>query len=125
MSPTRVVNVRVDPFDVYIGRAGHGYDGYFGNPHTVGLKCPVCKHVGHTRDEAIEAFKAYFDARIASDTEYRRRVLELQAKRLGCFCTRQGDITGSETPWTCHGQVYAAWLDTLPEEDLPNGRLLP
>ncbi len=29
---TRVVNIRKKAYDVYIGRAGKGQDGYFGNP---------------------------------------------------------------------------------------------
>ena len=29
---TRVVNIRKEAYDVYIGRAGKGQDGYFGNP---------------------------------------------------------------------------------------------
>lgn len=32
MSNTRVVNIRKESCDVYIGRAGQGKDGYFGNP---------------------------------------------------------------------------------------------
>lgn len=31
-NPTRAVNLRHEPYDVYIGRAGHGQGGYFGNP---------------------------------------------------------------------------------------------
>lgn len=31
--PTQVVNLKVEAYDVYIGRDGHGYGGgYFGNP---------------------------------------------------------------------------------------------
>lgn len=29
---TKVVNIRKDDNDVYIGRAGKGQEGYFGNP---------------------------------------------------------------------------------------------
>ena len=32
MKQTEVVNIRHAACDVYIGRAGHGEDGYFGNP---------------------------------------------------------------------------------------------
>lgn len=32
MGRTRVVNIRKETCDVYIGRAGYGKDGYFGNP---------------------------------------------------------------------------------------------
>ena len=33
---TRVVNIREEDYDVYIGRAGRGMDGYFGNPFRLG-----------------------------------------------------------------------------------------
>ena len=32
MGRTRVVNIRKETCNVYIGRAGYGKDGYFGNP---------------------------------------------------------------------------------------------
>ena len=33
---TVVVNIYKEQFDVYIGRAGRGQDGYFGNPFCMG-----------------------------------------------------------------------------------------
>jgi len=33
---TVVVNIYQEQFDVYIGRAGRGEDGYFGNPFRMG-----------------------------------------------------------------------------------------
>ncbi len=35
---TRAVNLRVEAYDVYVGRAGHGLDGHFGKPHPVGQR---------------------------------------------------------------------------------------
>lgn len=90
MNKARVVNLLVEPYDVYIGRAGHGYDGYFGNPTR-----------GPDRERNIQAYRAYFLARIARDAEFKRRVLELRGKRLGCFCK----------PLDCHGDVIVEWLD--------------
>lgn len=88
---TLVVNIEGGAeCDVYIGRAGQGQDGYFGNPCT-----------GRSHEEKIVAFGRYFHARVTTDAEYRRRVLELKGKRLGCFCA----------PRSCHGDVIAAWLD--------------
>lgn len=88
---TKVVNIRTGaPFDVYIGRAGHGLDGYFGNPFA-----------GSSREANIAMFEDYFDKRIDTDEAFRARVLELRGKRLGCFCV----------PRACHGDVIAAWLD--------------
>lgn len=99
MNKTTVVNIRKDFYDVYIGRAGKGQDGYFGNPHVVGY-CPLCRKT-HKRDEAIPLFREYFNKRIAEDVEFRERVLELEGKRLGCFCK----------PQECHGDIYIEWLE--------------
>ena len=41
-SRTLVVNLNHSKYDVYIGRAGHGLDGPFGNPCRVGSRCPEC-----------------------------------------------------------------------------------
>lgn len=85
--------------DVYIGRAGHGEDGYFGNPHQIGY-CNICNK-NHDRADCIAAFKVTFWKRIHSDPEYLRRVRQLENKRLVCFCK----------PQACHGDVIKAWLD--------------
>ena len=92
MSETRVVNLRREPdFDVYIGRGGRGFDGTFGNPYTV-------KQHGR---KAMDLFRAYFERRVAEDPDFRRDVLALKGKTLGCFCK----------PGPCHGDVIAAWVD--------------
>lgn len=90
--PTRAVNMRRESYDVYIGRAGKGQDGYFGNPFKLG---------DGTREEVLKKFRAYFLGRIDQDREFRRRVLDLHGKRLGCFCK----------PAACHGDVIAEWVD--------------
>ena len=95
MSTTLVVNLRHHPYDIYIGRTGHGQDGYFGNP----FRAPP-----YSREEAIERFRTYFLRRIETDSSFRSRVLELRGKRLGCFCK----------PKACHGDVIAQWLVAQP-----------
>lgn len=91
MAETIVVNLRRQEFDVYIGRAGRGFDGYFGNPYTVRE---------HGTD-AIELFRDYFQNRLATDEEFHRRVRELAGKRLGCFCK----------PGPCHGDIIAEYVN--------------
>lgn len=92
---TTVVNLRAAPYDVYIGRAGRGEDGYFGNPFT------VAQHGAR----AIELFRdSYFLPRLERTPTFRGRVLALRGKRLGCFCK----------PRPCHGDVIAAWIDAQP-----------
>ena len=92
---TIVVNIYKEPFNVYIGRGGRGEDGYFGNPFRM-------EH-GTRRADAIEKFQKYFTERIEKDSEFRRRVLELKGKKLGCFCK----------PKACHGDVIAEWLNKM------------
>ncbi len=88
---TKVVNLHGNPYDVYIGR-GKGKSGYFGNPYPVLL-------VG--RIPAIAQYEKYFRARIAADPGFKKRILELAGKRLGCFCK----------PLACHGDVIVKWLE--------------
>ncbi len=88
-----VVNIKNSQYQVYIGRAGHGMDGYFGNPFQIGRD--------GDRDEVIRKYKIYFWNRVNNDPEFRERVMELKGKTLGCFCH----------PQSCHGDVIIAWLN--------------
>lgn len=99
---TKVVNLRQESFDVYIGRAGKGQSGYFGNAHPIGW-CPICQ-CSHKRGEALAAFKKDFLIRVEQDSEFRKQVIALKGKTLGCFCK----------PLPCHGDIFAEWLDNLP-----------
>lgn len=90
---TRVVNIHTDDFDFYIGRAGRGYDGYFGNPFADG-----------SREQNIERFKTYFMERVQHEQDFRERALAMRECRLGCFCA----------PQPCHGHIIAAWIDAQP-----------
>lgn len=96
---TTVVNLRAEDYDVYIGRAGRGQRGYFGNPHSVGY-CRIC-NCRHNRNESIEAYKEYFFDRLHNDPEFKARVLDLRGKKLGCFCK----------PKACHGIVIANYVN--------------
>lgn len=90
---TTVVNIYKDTYDVYIGRKGQGQDGYFGNPYAMRNETD--------RDECILAYQSYFNDRIENDPEFKRRILELKGKRLGCFCA----------PKKCHGDIIAQYLN--------------
>lgn len=81
-----VVNLKIDEYDVYIGRAGHGKDGYFGNPY---------RAIPGDPGATIPMFEEYARKRLKTDPEYRERVKALKGKRLGCFCK----------PRPCHGDV--------------------
>jgi hypothetical protein len=92
---TTVVNLRKDSYDVYIGRAGKGQDGYFGNPF------PIIP--GEPRGSTLEKYKKYFHARLAFNPEFKNRVHSLKGKVLGCFCK----------PLPCHGDVIADYLNSI------------
>ncbi|HSY75242.1 MAG TPA: DUF4326 domain-containing protein [Bacteroidia bacterium] len=93
---TRVVNIKSGAsYDVYIGRAGQGRDGYFGNPFRL--------KAGEPRGATLEKYKAYFHERLFTDPEFKRRVLELKGNTLGCFCV----------PAPCHGHIIAEYLNNL------------
>lgn len=94
-SNTRVVNILGEAYDVYIGRAGRGHDGYFGNP--------VRLVYGAPRGSTLEAYRDYFYRRLENDLEFKRRVHSLKGKTLGCFCK----------PNPCHGDIIKEYLDGM------------
>jgi hypothetical protein len=100
-------NWRSNPDYVYIGRAGKGLSGYFGNPHKVG-RCLVC-NVEHAQGEACAAFGIYFKQKIVEDVQFHEAVLRLRGKFLVCFCKTGQGQAGSDTP--CHGDIYVSFLE--------------
>lgn len=98
---TRCVHVREAKYDEYIGRAGKGMDGYFGNPFP-----PDDPNCEKSRLESIEKHRRYFLERVETDPVFRNRVLSLKGKTLGCFCKSR------KTPnKACHGDVIVEWLE--------------
>lgn len=90
---TRVVNLKKEKYDVYIGRAGKGCDGYFGNP----FRLEEFKN----RLDCINKYKEYFYNRIKNDREFHKRIISLRGKILGCFC---------DTHY-CHGNIICDYLN--------------
>ena len=76
----KVVNLYKEPYDVYIGRAGKGQDGKWGNPFFEG-----------TKEENI----AKYEKHLLESPELMQALPELLNKRLGCFCK----------PKACHGDI--------------------
>lgn len=95
MTQTTVVNVKEAKYDVYIGRAGQGKDGYFGNP--------IVRQSGSPRGSTLQAYKKHFYMRLNNDPEFKKRVHALKGKVLGCHCK----------PHPCHGDVIAHYLNTI------------
>ena len=98
---TRVVNMRTDHYDVYIGRPGRGMTGIFGNPYPVGKMCRRCGEFHENRESTLPCFRMYFEEKITNDRAFRLQVMRLRGKTLGCFCK----------PARCHGDVIVEWLE--------------
>lgn len=101
---TFVVNLRRAAYDVYIGRAGQGKDGFFGNPFPMKTEAD--------RAQVMAQYLEYFARRLQTDTHFRTRVLELRGKTLGRFCK----------PAACHGDVIAFYLNNLSEDAFKEAR---
>ncbi len=96
---TKVVNLKKEKYDVYIGRGS-----IFGNPYThLTLGKTKAGVQVKDRNEAIEKYRAYFYDRLETDEEFLDAVLHLKDKILGCYCA----------PNACHGNVIAEFLDKL------------
>lgn len=91
---TNVVNIRTDKYEVYIGRAGKGKDGYFGNPFHLEDE--------EDRERILVLYKDYFNIRIEEDEEFKNKVEGLKGKTLGCFCK----------PKLCHGDIIVEYLES-------------
>ncbi len=91
---TKAVHIR-NGYDVYIGRAGRGEDGYFGNPFYLNSE--------NEREEVLTKYRKWFYERLAIDNEFKQRVEQLKGKRLGCFCS----------PKLCHGDVISEYVNSL------------
>jgi len=100
---TTVVNIKIEKCDIKICRLPNNTIpdppnlGCFGNPFHLGK---------YTREEAISKYKTYFDYRIEHDKEFKKAVLTLKGKKLGCFCRPE---------YACHGDIIKEYLDNYVE----------
>ena len=110
---TTVVNFKTDPYDVYIGRDSRGKvtdkpfkTGYFGNPYKIGSFVPVLNGRRKIRlnliEDVIDWYMDYFHKKLKEDKEFKKAILSLKGKTLGCWCKPKG----------CHGDVIAEWLNS-------------
>ena len=102
MSETNVINIKDAPEGwednsdyVYIGRGGHGHDGYFGNPYPL--------RSGRKRGSTLDKYKLYLQRKITTDKEFEDKLRGLKGKTLVCFCH----------PKPCHGHIMAHYIDNL------------
>jgi len=96
LSHTRVVHVKKEPFDVYIGRAFQGFpDSQWGNPFVIG------------RDGTREGVIAKYREWIVKQPELMAALPGLRGKVLGCWCK-------PDKP--CHGDVLVEMLEGKQKE---------
>lgn len=86
MNKTKVVNLKYEKFDVFIGRPSK-----WGNPFYIGKNA--------TREEVIEKYRNY----ILNNKELLNDIEELRGKTLGCYCK----------PKKCHGDILVELIDEL------------
>lgn len=103
----KVVNLRGNNYTVYIGRAGHGQDGFFGNPVKLNEPCLVCERRHTTRGSTLLCYEQYLRTKLQTSTAFRVRFMELSKDDvLGCFCK----------PDECHGDVMIRVWGEMNEE---------
>ena len=83
----KVVNLRVEAYDVYIGRGG-----IWGNPFVIGKD--------GDRDEVIAKYRAH----LSNSPQLLAALLPvLEGKVLGCYCK----------PAACHGDVLVEFVEKM------------
>jgi len=92
---TKVVNLKKEPYDIYIGRPS-----IFGNPMRVGERIHQ-KSEPITREEAIAWYRQYFYSKLKQVPEFKLEVEKLRGKVLGCYCK----------PLPCHGDIIVEYLE--------------
>lgn len=94
--PPKVVNRKLHPFNVYIGRGSP-----WGNPYVIGMH--------GDRAECIARYEVWLRERIAAEPErYAELFRYLTGKILGCFCS----------PKPCHGDVIVKiWWEMVGRSD--------
>lgn len=88
---TRVVNLKYEKYDIFIGRGS-----IWGNPFTY-LPKSVAKFTVDTREQAIGAYKIW----ILTQPHLLARLHTLKNKTLGCYCK----------PLPCHGDVLVELIE--------------
>ncbi|MEE8113795.1 MAG: DUF4326 domain-containing protein [Nitrososphaerales archaeon] len=103
----KVVNLYSEKHTVYIGRAGHGEDGTFGNPVKIGESCILCHEIHSDGGSTLSCYEILLRKKLKDSSAFRRRFMMLATDDvLGCFCK----------PDACHGDVIVKIWSELHEE---------
>ena len=90
---TRVVHLKKEPYDVYIGRPSK-----WGNPYSH-KEGTLAEFKVANRAEALEKYEKYL---LENETLF-NSLIELQGKTLGCWCK----------PNKCHGDILTKWSNSI------------
>ncbi|KKL66852.1 hypothetical protein LCGC14_2140910 [marine sediment metagenome] len=97
---TRVVNLRIDEYDVYIGR---GAGAVWGNPFSH-LTSSLAEFMVSSREESIVKYREWIMQRLKDEPALAEEMKrELKGKVLGCYCK----------PKACHGDVLIEIVESL------------
>lgn len=92
-----------NPAYAYIGRAGHGMLGYFGNPISPKAKCLICGVIHGLPGSTLECYESYLTHRLCADSMFHHRFhSELTGKILVC--------PGNCKIGYCHGNIILRYL---------------
>lgn len=98
---TIVVNRRLEPYDVYVGRGSP-----LGNPYPV--------HNGEfTLEDSLNNYKYDFYRKLKKEEGFKEYILSLKGKKLGCYCKKKVSTDPKfeldKTP--CHADIIANYLN--------------
>ena len=90
---TKLVNIKNEPYDVYIGRGSK-----WGCPYTIIKDRPtLATEIVGSKEEALSKYRDY----VLASPELMSSLSELEGKTLGCFCK----------PEKCHGDILLELLE--------------
>lgn len=93
---TKLVNIKHDPYDVYIGRGS-----VWGNPYThIKDRITKAKYIVSTRKESIEKYELYLQECINNESITIQQLRSLVGRVLGCHCK----------PKSCHGEIIIKFV---------------
>lgn len=91
-----------EPNNVYIGRAGVVLIDGERFPKNNSLFCnPYKLNIDGTREEVIEKYRKYITKKIETEAIFKRELLKLKNKNLGCWCF----------PEFCHGNILLELIE--------------
>jgi hypothetical protein len=93
MKQTKIVHLKKEPYDVYIGRPSK-----WGNPYSH-KEGTLAEFRVKNRAEALEKYEKYL---LENETLF-NSLIELQGKTLGCWCK----------PNKCHGDILVKWSNSI------------